>query len=120
MTPKQKLARMKRGTTVITNGQELDAMLTLGDDAIYEVRSLPNPKQVGTKDQYIAWIGEPPTVGELIESQAAEVGELQEEVKRQSMIYQYDLKQEAMRRFGLRWEEVDLPYKEWAKIRARL
>ena len=123
MTPKQKLDSMKRGNMVITNDQEIDVMLKLGDEAVYEIRSLPNPKQTGTKDQYVAWIGEVKTVGEItaeIEREASEIGEMQEERKRRSMTYQYNLKQEAMRRFGLSWEEVDVPYEQWAKIRARL
>ena len=58
MTPRQKLNAMKKGKTVVTNEKELDEMLELGDDAIYHVRSVPNPKRVGTKDVYVAWIGE--------------------------------------------------------------
>ena len=52
-----KLEAMKRGEAVITNDEEMDQMLALGDDAIKKVRSLPNPQRVGLKDQYIAWIG---------------------------------------------------------------
>lgn len=52
-----KLAAMKKGEVVVTNDEEMDQMLALGDDAIMKVRSLPNPDRVGIKDQYIAWIG---------------------------------------------------------------
>ena len=51
-----KLNELKSGKQVITNELELDIMLSLGDDAIYQVRSAPNPKRVGLLDQYIAWI----------------------------------------------------------------
>ena len=63
-----KLERMKQGETVVVNDAEFDAMLAAGDDAAYEVRSLPNPKRVGINDVYVAWIGEPrasPKAGEL-------------------------------------------------------
>ena len=59
MTVKDKLKAMKKGESVVTNDRELDAMLALDDDAIYKVRSIPNPKRVGIRDQYIAWIGQP-------------------------------------------------------------
>ncbi len=124
VTPREKLEKMKAGQVVVTNDQEMDKMMALGDDAIYSVRSLPNPSRVGTKDQYIAWIGDAKTIGELmtekIRQEAEEISELQEQIKRESMVYQGDLKREAMRRFGLTWEQVNLPYEEWAKIRARL
>lgn len=58
MTPADKLKAMKKGDVVVTNDGEMDQMLELGDDAIYKVRSLPNPRRLGVKDQYIAWIGE--------------------------------------------------------------
>ena len=69
MTPREKLNNAKRGKVIITNDQELDSMLKLDDDAIYSLRTLPNPKQVGAKDQYVAWIGEAKTIGELFEEQ---------------------------------------------------
>lgn len=56
---RRKLAAMKRGQVVVTNDAELDQMLKLGDDAIYKVRSVPNPRRVGNLDVYVAWIGEP-------------------------------------------------------------
>ena len=58
MIPERKLKVMKKGHVVVTNDEELSGMLELGDDAVYKVRSLPNPKRVGLLDQYIAWIGE--------------------------------------------------------------
>ena len=51
----------------LTNDGELDAMLASGNDAIKLVRSTPNPKRVGLRDQYIAWISDsitPPEVSE--------------------------------------------------------
>jgi hypothetical protein len=56
MTPKEKVESMKRGERVVTSDQELDAVLALGDEAIYEVRTLPNPKRLGVLDQYVGWI----------------------------------------------------------------
>ncbi len=53
-----KLERMKRGETVITNDAEMDEMSASGDEAAHTIRSLPNPNQIGTQDQYEAWIGE--------------------------------------------------------------
>lgn len=52
-----KLEAMKRGETVVTNDQELDIIMTTGDDALLHMRSLPNPDRVGLLDQYVAWIG---------------------------------------------------------------
>lgn len=51
-----KLDAMKRGERVITNDHQLDDMILLGDEAAYKVRSMRNSKQVGTLDQYVAWI----------------------------------------------------------------
>lgn len=42
---------------------------------------------------------------------------LREAIRRGSMIYQYDLKIEVARHYGLTWEEVDLPYAEWEALR---
>ena len=67
MTPLDKLTAMQRGQAVITNDAELNAMLVSGNDAIKLVRSLPNPKRIGLRDQYIAWISDsmtPPEVSE--------------------------------------------------------
>lgn len=44
---------------------------------------------------------------------------LKAELKRRSMIYQYDEKCRAAKFFGLTFEQVDLPYAEWAVIRAQ-
>lgn len=55
-TPMDKLNRMKAGEKIITNWRELDEMLNASDDAIYSVRSLPNPDRCGLLDEYIAWI----------------------------------------------------------------
>jgi hypothetical protein len=55
-TARDKLNALMSGETVITSDEELDAMLELGDDAIYAVRTLPNPARAGLLDQYRAWI----------------------------------------------------------------
>ena len=57
MDPRKKLDRMKCGERIVTNDAELDAMLALDDDSVYEIRSLPNPNRVGVLDVYVAWIG---------------------------------------------------------------
>ena len=49
----------------------------------------------------------------------AEYSALKDELKRRSMIYQYEEKVRAAKFFGLTFEQVDLPYVEWAKIRGR-
>lgn len=38
-------------------------------------------------------------------------------LKARAMLYQVDLKEEVARHLGVSFEEVDLPYEEWAKIR---
>lgn len=58
-TAAEKLAELKAGKSAITNDAEMNVMLTLGDDAIYSVRSIPNPQRVGILDQYLVWIGGP-------------------------------------------------------------
>lgn len=54
------LNRLKAGERIITNDQTLDAIEEhFGDDpAIDRIASLFNPRQMGTLDQYIAWIKE--------------------------------------------------------------
>ena len=51
----EKLGRMKSGDRVITNDSEMDTMLLLGDDAVYDVRSLP-AAGCCAEHQYVAWI----------------------------------------------------------------
>ena len=75
---KGKLEKMKAGAVVVTNVNQLDDMLTLGDKAIYEVRSLPNPNRVGILDQFIAWIGDsmvPPSMSPTSEGEETESAE---------------------------------------------
>jgi hypothetical protein len=45
------------------------------------------------------------------------VNEMKDELKRRSMIYQYDEKLVVARHFGLSFAEVDLPYVEWKVLR---
>ena len=51
-----KLARMVKGERVITNSNELDAMMKADSDVAIKVRTIPNPNRVGVLDQYIGWI----------------------------------------------------------------
>lgn len=56
--------RLKAGERVVTNDETLNALAAYFHDdetaeakAFFsEVRTLPNPKQVGVLDQYVAWI----------------------------------------------------------------
>lgn len=48
-----------------------------------------------------------------------EIEKLKRLVKRQSMIYQFDLKSEVAEAFGIPKQKLyDMPYKEWAAIRS--
>lgn len=49
----------------------------------------------------------------------AEIEICKAELKRRSMIYQYDDKVAAAKHFGLTFEQVDIEFTEWMKIRDR-
>lgn len=53
------LARMKAGERIVTNDLVLDAIFELPGDDWKLIRSLPNPRRCGLRDQYVAWIGPP-------------------------------------------------------------
>ncbi len=61
----RKWERLKAGERVIVSNEELDALAARFTDddgpeaALYfsSVASIPNPQQMGTRDQFIAWIG---------------------------------------------------------------
>ncbi len=53
-----KLNELKTGRSIVTNDNEMDAMIDKDSDTMKLVRSKPNSKRVGLLDQYIAWIGE--------------------------------------------------------------
>lgn len=56
MTIQMKLEALKAGQKIITNDEELDAMMALDSELFDDVRSIHNPNQLGVKDQYVAWI----------------------------------------------------------------
>jgi hypothetical protein len=56
VTVQDKLEALKRKERIITNDDEMDAMIDLDGDTMNSVRSIPNPNRVGFRDQYIAWI----------------------------------------------------------------
>lgn len=49
----------------------------------------------------------------------AEIQILKDELKRRSMIYQYEDKVAAAKHFGLTFEQVNIEFTEWMKIRTR-
>jgi hypothetical protein len=46
-----KLARMLAGERVVLDDAALDVL-----EPDHEIRSIPNPEQVGTRDQWLCWI----------------------------------------------------------------
>ncbi len=52
----KKLAAMRAGKVVVVDDKTMGEIEDLVDSG-EELRSLPNPKQVGIKDRYVAWIG---------------------------------------------------------------
>ena len=56
---------------------------------------------------------------EKIGEALAEIQILKDELKRRAMIYQYEDKVAAAKHFGLAFEQVDIEFTEWMKIRAR-
>jgi hypothetical protein len=56
---------------------------------------------------------------EKIGTALAEIEILKAELKRRSLIYQYEDKVAAAKHFGLTFEQVDIEFTEWMKIRAR-
>ena len=54
-----------------------------------------------------------------IAAEAACIGAMQEAAKADAMIYQLRDKVAAAKHFGLAFDQVDLPYPQWAAIRKR-
>ena len=44
------------------------------------------------------------------------IAQLQSAIKAQSMIFQYDLKAEVAKFYGLTVQDVDLPYQDWCRL----
>ena len=59
-------------------------------------------------------------IARAISQMAETLWKMREILKRKSMIYQYDLKIAAMKKFNLTFEQVNIEYAEWAKIREQL
>jgi len=59
MTPEEKFQAMKSGERVVVGDRELDHIEAIDDPSILHLRSIPNPRQIGTLDRYIAWIEKP-------------------------------------------------------------
>ena len=55
-------------------------------------------------------------INQLI-NELEETDNMKNQIKSQSMIYQYDLKAEVAKALGLTFEQVDLPFSEWEAIR---
>jgi len=52
----RKMQAMRDGEHIITNDLEMDEMTKLDSELMCYVRSIPNPKRLGTLDVYEAWI----------------------------------------------------------------
>lgn len=53
-----KVARMLRGERVVLSDEYFDQILASHPDVANDIASCHNRKQIGTKDQYVAWIGD--------------------------------------------------------------
>ncbi len=53
-----------------------------------------------------------------IKSECEHIASLQSQLKAMAMIYQYDLKVEVAKEIGLNWQDLNLPYAQWADIRS--
>ena len=49
----------------------------------------------------------------------AEYDDLKQELKRRAMIYQYDAKVRVAQHFNLPFDQVDVAYADWCKLRQR-
>lgn len=56
MSTKDKVTAIRRGERVITNDEEMDAMLVIDEELHYDMVSIINPDRVGLLDKYIAWV----------------------------------------------------------------
>ena len=56
MSTEDKVKAMRAGEKVITNDEEMDAMLVIDDELHYIMRSAINPDRVGLLDKYVSWI----------------------------------------------------------------
>jgi hypothetical protein len=56
---------------------------------------------------------------DYIEQMAGQLAEIQAAFKRRAMGYQVDAKETVAAYYGLSWDEVNLPYQQWAELRER-
>lgn len=58
------------------------------------------------------------TLSEMVRT-LEEVSAMKAELKRRCMIYQHDAKMRVAKHYGLTFEQVDLPFREWMEMRQR-